>query len=358
MLAVPYIKYGVAKAQPGLPRLAVAAPLIVANLGAPLIFNTETETLSRTSVIFIFTWLLTFKVLGLCCNRGPLVGPWNYPQLAAIILFPMYPLIPGAHKKEDKKRGRLHDSAGTPMQLLGRWLGKIATLALVVSQLNAPLESRPLAFTYVLYAFGLYSFVGFLMDGPAAVMCHVLGLEIIPTFDQPWMSTSLSDFWGHRWNITTSSILRTLVYDIIVDGRVMAKPGSKTAKPSLTQKMLGFCATFFVSGVVHELILWMIQPDGKWGWKWTMFFTMQGPLMVVEYPIKRWALKRGWHLHPWISRAITVPAMFVMAHYFFFSAVMVDTDTAERVVVACRHNFEAVQGLLMAAQQNLVNLRA
>lgn len=31
-------------------------------------------------------------------------------------------------------------------------------------------------------------------------------------------STSLTDFWGRRWNITTSSVLRTLIYDPIVEG--------------------------------------------------------------------------------------------------------------------------------------------
>ncbi len=31
-------------------------------------------------------------------------------------------------------------------------------------------------------------------------------------------STSLADFWGRRWNITTSHVLRALVYDPIVEG--------------------------------------------------------------------------------------------------------------------------------------------
>ena len=33
----------------------------------------------------------------------------------------------------------------------------------------------------------MWGFVGFLMDGPAAVFTHALGLEIVPTFDQPWL---------------------------------------------------------------------------------------------------------------------------------------------------------------------------
>ncbi len=162
---------------------------------------------------------------------------------------------------------------------------------------------------HVMYFFALYSFVGFIMDGPGAVLVGALGLELVPTFDQPWMvgygegtgregwdgfrwmwmttwphaagahvwpavggglrggegavavgwcqqrttltsmgagpcpspvpslhtackcllsssaavtlapqSDCLADFWARRWNITTSSVLRTSVYDIVMDG--------------------------------------------------------------------------------------------------------------------------------------------
>jgi len=32
------------------------------------------------------------------------------------------------------------------------------------------------------------------------------------------LSSSLADFWGRRWNITTSSVLRTVIHDIIMEG--------------------------------------------------------------------------------------------------------------------------------------------
>ncbi len=31
-------------------------------------------------------------------------------------------------------------------------------------------------------------------------------------------SDCLADFWARRWNITTSSVLRTSVYDVVIDG--------------------------------------------------------------------------------------------------------------------------------------------
>lgn len=55
-------------------------------------------------------------------------------------------------------------------------------------------------------ALGLVGFLGLLMDGPAAFATSVLRLRIIPTFDQPWYSSSLADYWGRRWNISTSTV--------------------------------------------------------------------------------------------------------------------------------------------------------
>ena len=42
-------------------------------------------------------------------------------------------------------------------------------------------------FTLTRTAFGMYAFVGFLMDGPGAVAVEALGLQLVPTFDAPWL---------------------------------------------------------------------------------------------------------------------------------------------------------------------------
>ena len=99
--------------------------------------------------------------------------------------------------------------------------------------------------------------MGFLMDGPATLMCrcakvcvlsrmrspgqmfavlqapalcpstgHVdklsacraCNLQIDPHFDSPYLSTSLGDFWGRRWNLSAGNVLRFLVYEPIQQG--------------------------------------------------------------------------------------------------------------------------------------------
>ena len=60
-------------------------------------------------------------------------------------------------------------------------------------------------------ALGLYAFLGLFMDGPASVATGLIGLKIAPHFDAPYLSSSLTDFWSRRWNLTASNALRFLV---------------------------------------------------------------------------------------------------------------------------------------------------
>jgi hypothetical protein len=79
----------------------------------------------------------------------------------------------------------------------------LSTAAYLLVAVQLPTVLKQLA-----YAFGLYGFITFLMDGPAALASSALGLQLIPSFDEPWLSTSVGDFWGRRWNIPTASLLR------------------------------------------------------------------------------------------------------------------------------------------------------
>jgi len=120
---------------------------------------------------------------------------------------------------------------------------------------------RPSMLFLKLAALAMYCFLGALMDGSGSAMTGLLGLKLIPTFDQPWLvsdlspswygsdtlsmstyktrilaqSESVSDFWGRRWNITTSHMLRALIYDPIVEGECMSDiPRCDPARPLST----------------------------------------------------------------------------------------------------------------------------
>ncbi|MED6116483.1 hypothetical protein PIB30_100771 [Stylosanthes scabra] len=49
----------------------------------------------------------------------------------------------------------------------------------------------------------------------AALVRTIFGFEIEPQFNEPYLSTSLQDFWGRRWNLMVTSILCPTVYDLV-----------------------------------------------------------------------------------------------------------------------------------------------
>ncbi|KAL6287644.1 hypothetical protein ACE6H2_012034 [Prunus campanulata] len=45
----------------------------------------------------------------------------------------------------------------------------------------------------------------------------ILAFELEPQFNEPYLSISLQDFWGRRWNLMVTSILRPTVYEPTLD---------------------------------------------------------------------------------------------------------------------------------------------
>ena len=60
---------------------------------------------------------------------------------------------------------------------------------------------------FTIYAVLTYCFLDFLMPCVAAVGA-TLGMELEPQFDRPYLSASLLDFSGRRWNLMASAMLR------------------------------------------------------------------------------------------------------------------------------------------------------
>ncbi len=74
-----------------------------------------------------------------------------------------------------------------PIIVIPLFLPRAAVLGVLVYLLLTYGNAVPQVVRHVIYFFALYSFVGFIMDGPAALLVGALGLELVPTFDQPWM---------------------------------------------------------------------------------------------------------------------------------------------------------------------------
>ncbi|EFJ41473.1 hypothetical protein VOLCADRAFT_121638 [Volvox carteri f. nagariensis] len=427
-LLAAWLKYKVAPRPLGITRAIAALPIFVANIFCPWLFNDADELMHRLSTAFVLSWLCNFKVLAFCWGRPPLRDSMTVLQLAAVIMLPLFPKPPDSHLARSPKKGRLHDSAGSGAVLAWRWVAKIALLGSMAYMLLKYGDLMPGVVRHYVYAFGLYSFVGVLMDGPAALAVEALGLQLIPTFDQPWLSSSLADFWGRRWNIPTASLLRTVVYDPVIDGSLVPRahhalhhstfapppppppppakqpeqdpsgyrhdlspssPREEMPSPPQQQqahhrngyitkpqqrhhhhdhhdhhqhhhhhhpnqqqrvselrRQLGLHATFLVSGVVHEYIAWLVKANDDWGWKWTVFFWIQAPLLTLESLAGRAMRRAGLQLPRPVAIVLTLVVLELLAYDLFFGFVEKDTDLASRVVAAVSSGYNIVQSPL------------
>ena len=155
----------------------------------------------------------------------------------------------------------------------------------------------------ILYCFHIYFSLEIILAIVAALAQALVGLELEPQFNEPYLSTSLQDFWGRRWNLMVTSIVRVTVYN--PTRRSMTHVvGHKWAS------LLAVFTTFVVSGLMHELIFYYmgrLRPT----WEIMCFFLLHGFCLVVEIVLKksfftaggRWRLpcliSGHWHWDSW-----------------------------------------------------------
>ncbi|KAI8567277.1 hypothetical protein RHMOL_Rhmol02G0108400 [Rhododendron molle] len=98
----------------------------------------------------------------------------------------------------------------------------------------------------------------------AAAARALFGLELEPQFNQPYLSTSVQNFWGRRWNLIVSRTLHSTVYELAlcISAQVI---GRKLASPPIVM------CTFAVSTLMHEILFYymgLLRPT----WEVTWFF--------------------------------------------------------------------------------------
>ncbi|KAL7103391.1 hypothetical protein ACP275_08G176300 [Erythranthe tilingii] len=252
--------------------------------------------------VFYLVWLGNFKLLLFSFNQGPLVTnpPLSLLHFVSIGLFPIKP------KQTLTPNFSLNRNSQGQILLL---LLKCVLLAGVVYSYNYREFIHPYLIL-VLYCCHVYLGVELMLAVTAAPVRAVLGLEIEPQFDEPYLATSLQDLWGRRWNLMVSAILRPTVYHPV--RRVVGGRWSQAA---------AIAATFLVSGLMHEVVYYYLTRAGA-TWEVTLFFVLHGVCVAVEVGMKKAALRRGWRLHRAVSGPLTVGFAAVTGGWLFFPQVI------------------------------------
>ncbi|KAI3871490.1 hypothetical protein MKW98_011545 [Papaver atlanticum] len=165
-----------------------------------------------------------------------------------------------------------------------------------------------------LYCGYMYFSIELLLAIGAALARLLHGVDLEPQFNHPYLSTSLQDFWGRRWNLMITGILRPTVYEPMrpVCTRIFGK------KWGLLSALF---ATFLVSGLMHELMFYyMSGGELKPNWEVMWFFVLHGICLALEVAGKNSLATERWRLHGFVSGPLALGFVGVTSFWLFFPA--------------------------------------
>eukprot|EP00878_Enallax_costatus_P021794 GHUV01023096.1.p1 GENE.GHUV01023096.1~~GHUV01023096.1.p1 ORF type:complete len:220 (-),score=37.75 GHUV01023096.1:791-1450(-) len=199
------------------------------------------------------------------------------------------------------------------------------------------------------------------------------------------LMTSLCSFLSslyRRWNNTVGLTLRALVYDPLVEGRLVYKAPQPAASAANKQQALagpdappaaapstpvkhshaktpmwlrfvGLCATFAVSGLMHELMLYLLCMPGEYVFGyWFIFFFIQAPLMALEGVAIHRLRRAGVKVPRAGAIGFTTFVLMMVAYFFWFPPVEKHSELAHVIVSTINKGVaELLEGLQQLPQR-------
>ncbi|CAN6268279.1 unnamed protein product [Urochloa humidicola] len=297
MACMAYARFAARRFRPGLHRLAALLPVLAFLPFPPLAFRALHP---RAISAFFLAWVAEFRLLLLAAGHGPLHPSLPLPAFVATAAFPV------TQREEDPRKKKKTASASTRPGLgLAESAAMAALLAAIVSLYRHEDRMHPYALL-ALYSLHVYLALELVLASSAAAARALLGVDLEPQFDRPYLSSSLRDFWGRRWNLAVSDLLRRCVFL-----PVRARLGGSAAA--------GVLASFVVSGLMHEAMFSYITlrpPTGEA----LAFFALHGACAVAE---GWWARHERWPRPPRaVATPMTLAFVFVTGFWLFFPPII------------------------------------
>ncbi|KAK1421543.1 hypothetical protein QVD17_23962 [Tagetes erecta] len=281
--------YFVAKIIPkGCARLLIILPILFLSLLVPIFFE-SVHLIGPLS--FFISWLASFKLALFAFGKGPLSTPLI--PLTHFISLACFPIGIG-------KTGL------QPRKFLGV---KVVLLAIFLRVYYDYGNRMNPMIAWIFLAFSVYFCLELILAISSKIIGFLLGVELEPHFNEPYLSTSLQDFWGRRWNLMVNRILHTTIYSPVytllthVIGRVWAQ-------------ILAILATFVVSGLMHELIFFYLSRDRP-TWDTMAFFCLHGVCLIIEIVTKKY-VKLKWSILSYMNTPFVVLFMLLTSYWLFY----------------------------------------
>ncbi|KAL4580033.1 hypothetical protein LXL04_016207 [Taraxacum kok-saghyz] len=286
--ALSYAYFISSKLPKGIYRLISLVPIFCLFIFVPLLLS---SAFFAAVAAFFITWLANFKLLLFAFDQGPLCPPNTLIRFFTIASFPVKIRSDPFKLKKTSPFNFWIESLIFPI------------LISVVYKIKENLNHYIVLSIYCAQCFLLVDILIFVSN---AVTSAVAGVELERPSDEPYLATSLQDFWGRRWNLMVTNILRHTVYT----------PVKSLFSGKDWASLPAFMATFVVSGLMHELLFYYVTRVTP-TWEMTWFFVLHGICVVVELLVKR-ALAGKFELPVIVSRLLTVGFVAVTSFWLFF----------------------------------------
>ncbi|KAI3718637.1 hypothetical protein L6452_19516 [Arctium lappa] len=280
----------------GTTRFLVLFPVIFLFLYLPL--NLHTMFLCGLTFFFM-SWLGSFKLILYAFGEGPLS---SYPPL------PLSHFISTACLPIKIITNQQNPSHQTTKKSPKEYAIRVFLLLITIMAHSYKDNFHPLLTTSI-YAYYIFFSLELLLAVAASLARTLVGAELEPQFDEPHHATSVQDFWGKRWNLMVSSILRPTVYH-------PARAIFSHLVPARWVSVPAVFTTFLVSGIMHEMIFYYL---GRFTptWEVTLFFVIHGVWVGTEIVLKK-TMSQQFEPPAVVSRLLTLGFVIITSFWLFF----------------------------------------
>lgn len=285
-------------------------PVICLNLILPLSLHTLHLGISTA---FFLCWLGNFKLLMFAFGKGPLSD--SSLSVSSFIALACLPI-------KFKPKSSDHESAIQLLQgtkSIWNYAVKLLVLILLLGGYERYYgDQHPWAhwLIQVIYCCHLYVAMEIILAVVGGLAGSILGIEIEPPFNEPYLSSSLQDFWGRRWNIMVTRVLHPSVYEPVLNISTRVTGRKWAPLPAML-------STFAVSAIMHELLFYYM--GRKWPtWKLSCFFLLHGVCLVIEVAIKKTigGPRRRRGLPRVVAAPLTVVFVMITSYWLFFPELL------------------------------------
>jgi len=133
------------------------------------------------------------------------------------------------------------------------------------------------------------------------------GIDAKPIVRAPLLASSLTDFWGRRWNLAFRDLAHHYVF------RPLA---SRLGIAGATMTV------FLLSGIVHDLVI-SVPVNAGFGWP-TIYFLLQGIALLAERSRlgQHLGLGRGWTGRAFAALVVLAPLGLLFHQAFVLQGVL------------------------------------